>query len=206
MIRMIAGFLAIVLLAVGCADKKHVPSGILSGEKMEGLLWDMVQADQYSTLYLAKDSSHIDLKTENLRLYDEVFRLHKVSREDFRKSYQYYLDHPDIAQALFDSLLSRGNRLRTEAYSHPIAARPVVAPVTPAAGLPATPAKGDLATRIRARQDSIRLKFKLDSIRLKVRQDSIRLKVRQDSIFRARTQHHQPFRRPSSAPGPKLPV
>src|SRR6202000_3027415 len=109
-------------------------------DKMEGLLWDMMQADQYSTLYLAKDSAHISLKTENLRLYDQVFRLHDISRDKFEKSFQYYLDHPDVAQVLFDSLLSRGNRLRTEAYSHPQAFKPYVAtpPVTPAHAAPAT--------------------------------------------------------------------
>jgi hypothetical protein len=193
---MIAGLLAMVLLtATGCVDKKHVPSGILAGEKMESLLWDMVQADQYSALYLAKDSAHIDLKTENLKLYDEVFRLHNVSREEFRKSYQYYLDHPEVAQTLFDSLLARGNRLRSEAYSHPIAPRPlskpaVPPPATPPAALPMSPLKSALTSRLKARQDSIRMKFRLDSIRLKVHQDSIRLKVRQDSVARSRAQHH----------------
>src|ERR1700744_3581105 len=102
MTRMIAGLLAIVLVtAVGCSDKNSVPSGILRRDKMEGLLWDMMQADQYSTLYLAKDSAHISLKTENLRLYDQVFRLHDISRDKFEKSFQYYLDHPDVAQVLF---------------------------------------------------------------------------------------------------------
>src|ERR1700722_648605 len=91
----IAGLLGILLFtAAGCSDKNNVPSGILSREKMEDVLWDMIQADQYSTVYLAKGSAKINTKMEMLRLYDQVFRLHEVSREEFRKSYQYYLDHP----------------------------------------------------------------------------------------------------------------
>jgi hypothetical protein len=131
--RVIAGLLAIFfLLATGCSDKKSVPSGILPPEKMENVLWDIIQADQY-TADLAKDSSaHIaDLKTERLRLYDQVFRLHDVSRDKFRKSYQYYTDHPELSQDLFDSLLVRGNRLRSEQYSHPIT-RPVISTPAPA--------------------------------------------------------------------------
>ena len=130
--RVIAGLLAIFfLLATGCSDKKSVPSGILSREKMENVLWDMIQADQY-TADLAKDSSaHIaDLKTERLRLYDQVFRLHDVSRDKFRKSYQYYTDHPELSQDLFDSLLVRGNRLRSDQYAHPIT-RPLIGTPTP---------------------------------------------------------------------------
>lgn len=127
--RLIAGSLAVFcLIAIGCSDKKSIPSDILPREKMETVLWDMIQADQYATV-LAKDSSaHIaDQKMERLRLYDQVFRLHDVSRDKFQKSYQYYTDHPELSQDLFDSLLVRGNRLRSEEYAHP-PARPVVKP------------------------------------------------------------------------------
>jgi len=112
--RVIAGCLAVVLLAgIGCADKESVPSGILPLSKMQTVMWDMIQADQYAALSVAKDSSgHINNKTETLKLYEEVFRLHEVSREEFRKSYRYYLDHPELNQQLFDSLISQGNRLR----------------------------------------------------------------------------------------------
>jgi hypothetical protein len=130
--RLIAGTLALFcIIAVGCSDKKSVPSGILPREKMEVVLWDMIQADQYANV-LAKDSAaHIaDLKMERLRLYDQVFRLHDVSRDKFQKSYSYYTDHPELSQDLFDSLLVRGNKLRSDEYAHP-SARPVVKPPTP---------------------------------------------------------------------------
>jgi hypothetical protein len=132
--RMIALLLVIIGTAVGsCSDKHRVPKGILPREKMEDVLWDMIQADQYTT-YFTKDSAHIDLKLERLRLYQQVFLLHDVSREEFQKSYKFYMDHPDLTQTLFDSLLSKSNRLRGEAYSHPspkpVAPVPVPAPDT----------------------------------------------------------------------------
>jgi Domain of unknown function (DUF4296) len=138
--RVIAGCLAIVLLAgIGCADKESVPSGILPPGKMQTVMWDMIQADQYAALSVAKDSSgHINTKVETLKLYEEVFRLHEVSREEFRKSYQYYLDHPELNQRLFDSLVSQGTRLRTESYSRPIPNRvpPIIPPHLPGTTLP----------------------------------------------------------------------
>ena len=118
---------AALWLAAGCGAKNRIPSGVLPREKMEGVLWDMIQADQYSS-YLNKDSTHIDLKLERMRLYEQVFLLHGVSREQFRKSYDYYTAHPDLTQALFDSLQSKGSRLRSEAYSRTAATPVIVAP------------------------------------------------------------------------------
>lgn len=135
-----------LLLFTACADKDSVPAGILPKEKMGAILWDMIQAEQFSTTYLAKDSGKINLKIEDLRLYDQVFRLHGITREDFRKSYRFYQDRPDITRTLFDSLLARGNRLRTESYNKP-APPPVVTP-------PATPAPAPTVHETRLRLDS----------------------------------------------------
>jgi len=138
MTRTIACLLVGVILAVSsCSDKNSVPAGVMPHEKMEAVMWDVIQSEQYSAAYLAKDSAH--LKLENLRLYDEVFRLHQISREEFRKSYQYYMGRADLAQVLFDSLLAKGNRLRTESYNRPY--RPVTAAPGQATPPAATPAK-----------------------------------------------------------------
>jgi hypothetical protein len=118
--RRLAVVLIICLVTVaGCSNKDGVPGGILPREKMEQVMWDMAQADQYAALYVVKDSAHIDRKAETMRLYEEVFRLHQVTREQFRKSYRYYLDHPALSQLLFDSVISRGIRARSETYDRP---------------------------------------------------------------------------------------
>jgi hypothetical protein len=117
------------IAGIGCSDKNSVPRGILSRDKMEQVMWDMAQADQYAALYLAKDSPRIDRKAETLRLYAEVFRLHEVTPEEFRKSYHYYLDHPELNQLLFDSVIARGVRARSEMYDRPNSQyRPPMAP------------------------------------------------------------------------------
>lgn len=126
----IAGWLVVFcLLAVGCSDKNSVPSGILPVEKMYPILWDMIEADQYAGL-LSKDTAHVNSKTEHLRLYEQVLQLHNISREKFQKSYDYYKEHPELNQVLYDSLIAQGGRLRTEAYSHPLVNNPVAAPRT----------------------------------------------------------------------------
>jgi len=140
MTRIWFAWMIIVLMAtgIGCSDKNSVPSGILAREDMQNVLWDMIQADQYSA-YLAKDSARVDLKLENMRLYDQVFQLHHISREKFTESYKYYMAHPELTQTLMDSLLAMGNRIRTENYNRPIT-RPVSTP--PLTTVPAQPAPG----------------------------------------------------------------
>ena len=145
MTRTRVGWMLIVfmLAGVGCSEKDSVPSDVLAREDMQNVLWDMIQADQYST-YLAKDSGRIDIKLENMRLYDQVFQLHHVSREKFTKSYKYYMAHPELTQALMDSLLAMGNRLRNESYNHPVY-RPVSTPpltTVPVQTIPATKTPG----------------------------------------------------------------
>jgi hypothetical protein len=110
-------FCVLSFAAISCSDKNNAPSGIIPKEKMEKVLWDMILADQYSAYYLAKDSARINVKKETLKLYQQVFQLHQVSREEFLKSYKYYVDHPRISKTLFDSLASMGNRQRAESFN-----------------------------------------------------------------------------------------
>jgi len=163
--RIITGLMAILVILAGCSGKDKIPSGILPRTKMEDILWDMIQADQFSAIYLAKDSARINVKMEDLRLYQQVFRLHQVSRDEFRKSLRYYEDRPDLIRTVFDSLLSRGNRLRTESYNKPAPPPPAaVTPQTPPPGqapakkLPATP---PVIMHNKHKRDSSALKGKL---------------------------------------------
>ena len=128
--RVVAGISVLLMvlgMVTGCSDKDRIPSGVLPRQKMEDVLWDMIQADQYSS-FLTKDSAHINLKEERLRLYEQVFLLHGVTREQFRKSYDYYMSRPDLTQTMFDSLQSRGNRLRSEANNRPSAGPAAIVP------------------------------------------------------------------------------
>jgi len=142
--RIVAGLLCI-LLVTGCSEKDKIPSGVIEKEEMEKILWDMMLADQYAANYIVKDSAKVNVKMETLKLYEEVFRLHKVSRDEFRKSFQFYQGRPDITRTMFDSLLARGNRARMENYTRP----PGQGQVSPA--VPAVPAAKAADSAIRAR-------------------------------------------------------
>lgn len=105
---------AIVFCLVSCTDKDKVPKGVLPKDKMQKVLWDMIQAERFRETFI-RDSSK-DLKAETFKLYAQVFEIHKVTKDEFVKSYKFYMSRPDIARDMFDSLATQANRRREEMY------------------------------------------------------------------------------------------
>lgn len=102
---------AIVWCMVSCTDKDKIPKGVLGKEKMQKVLMDMIQAERFRDGFIVYDSSK-DHKTETFKLYAEVFELNKISKDEFIKSYKFYMSRPDIAREIFDSLSTQAARLR----------------------------------------------------------------------------------------------
>ena len=105
----------VFFIYIGCTNQYKVPDDILPKDKMEKVLWDMIVADRYSAAILAKDSTK-NIKEETFKLYEQGFSVHKISRQEFIKSFKYYLKRPDIAQVMLDSLATHANRRREEIY------------------------------------------------------------------------------------------
>jgi hypothetical protein len=111
----------LMLCLFSCIGKNSPPSGIIQTDSMRSIMWDMIQADQYAKQYLAKDSGKINVKEKTLSLYEAVFSIHHTTREEFDKSYQYYLAHQELNKLIFDSLSARNmqERHRPVFYSAP---------------------------------------------------------------------------------------
>lgn len=106
-------FLSFLVVLAGCSDKPA--KGILTQPEMQGMIWDMMQVDEFATGYLYSDTSLV-LAEERLKLYKDVFRLHKISEKSFADSYKYYSARPDMMKEMFDSLSARGERERKLLY------------------------------------------------------------------------------------------
>jgi uncharacterized protein DUF4296 len=105
---------AFVWCLISCTDKDKIPAGVLPKDKMQKVLWDVIQAERFRETFI-KDSSK-DLKAETFKLYAQVFEIHKVTKDEFVKSYKFYMSRPDIARDMFDSLATQANRRREEMY------------------------------------------------------------------------------------------
>lgn len=109
-------FLVLLMaLLTGCANSDKVPADIIPSAKMETIIWQLMQSDEYVNRQLTKDSLKKP-SVEKMKIYQEVFSLNGTSFNEFRKSYRYYMSHPDIAKVMFDSISVKANRQRTDMY------------------------------------------------------------------------------------------
>lgn len=114
----------LVMLFVACTNKDKIPNDVLPRDEMEKVMWDMVQADRFSSQFLERDSvARKNIKTENLILYEKVFQVHKITQEEFVHSFKFYLSRPDINKVLFDTMAARANRRRADVYTNPDTAK-----------------------------------------------------------------------------------
>ena len=108
-------FIGFLVLCTSCSDKNKVPAGVLSMQNMREVLWDMAKADRFVSEFVEKDSLK-DKKAESIKLYEEVFALHKISRETFQKSLAFYESRPDLLKTVFDSLSATAKKAEQDSY------------------------------------------------------------------------------------------
>lgn len=107
----------IVLLLTGLAligaCKSKLPSDVLKPDKMEAVLWDVIKADVFTAEFIKKDSTK-NAAAENIKLQQQIFALHKISKADFYRSYDYYRSNTEIFKKIMDSIVVRAERNRYE--------------------------------------------------------------------------------------------
>ncbi|SKA19971.1 DUF4296 domain-containing protein [Sediminibacterium ginsengisoli] len=76
---------------------------ILPVDSMKVVMWDMLKADEWYVHLTRKDST-LKKQREDIRLYEQVFLIHGITREQYYKSYRYYETHPVKFKQLLDSV------------------------------------------------------------------------------------------------------
>jgi hypothetical protein len=90
---------------ISCSDKKAIPKDILPKEKMQAVLWSLINAGEFLNGYVLKDS--VDKVAESSKAYGQVFQIHHITKEEFDKSFSYYRQHYELMKAILDSLGKR---------------------------------------------------------------------------------------------------
>jgi uncharacterized protein YcfL len=103
-----------LVLLISCSAEDKIPKDVLPVSKMQPVIWDMSLADNLASekYTLNRDSQRMMVTG----LYQKIFRLHKINKAAFYKSYAYYEAHPVILQTLFDSVSAYGTRQKAKAY------------------------------------------------------------------------------------------
>lgn len=113
-------FFGIVFLA---CHKKSGDKEILPINKMKGVMWDMIRADEWFTQTQFKDSLRKRTK-ENFELYEQVFKIHHTNKAQYYNSYKYYEAHPVVFKELIDSVNALAEREKWPGKPVPIPANP----------------------------------------------------------------------------------
>jgi hypothetical protein len=108
-----------LFISTGCKDKNRIPAAIIPQKKMQAVVWDMMRADQFLTDFVPKDTS-LDKGTERMKLYSQVFAIHKISKEQYEESFSFYRRHLDLFKVLMDSLSHPKQEAPTEMVKPPV--------------------------------------------------------------------------------------
>lgn len=104
--------ISLLFIFTSCSNRYDVPSSILQKQEMGDILWDMVQAQNLALQLRMKDST-VDVSGTALELTNEVYRLHKISKAEFDKSYGWYMSRPDLLRVVIDSVYVQRTRENT---------------------------------------------------------------------------------------------
>jgi hypothetical protein len=96
-------WMVLVFCFTGCSTKNNLPNGVLPPAKMQLVLLDIMEADALNNERAIKDTS-LRVPAENAAYYQAIFKLHQITKEEFAKSYQFYLKRPDLLKPITDSL------------------------------------------------------------------------------------------------------
>lgn len=114
----------IVANLAACTDRSSIPKNIIPPDTMQKILKDVIIAGVYSDQYISRDSLKRDKRKANDELMESVFKLHKITREEFKKSLSFYESRPDLNKMIFDSLAADANLHKPELYSPKPSLRP----------------------------------------------------------------------------------
>jgi uncharacterized protein YcfL len=95
------------LVLIACSGKKKVPEGVLPVPKMQEVLWDMIKAGEFLNNFVIFKDTTINRASESQKWYDKVYEVHKISKEQFDKSYAFYQAHPEMMKEMLDSLAKK---------------------------------------------------------------------------------------------------
>ena len=100
--RVLISVCLIIISLSGCKDKDGIPFGVMGKDKMQLVLWNILQVNELTVQLKRKDPV-----IENAKLQKQVFDQYNTSREEFYKSYSWYEKHPEVMEVMLDSMISQ---------------------------------------------------------------------------------------------------
>lgn len=99
-----------LIAAAGCRNysaSSSVPGNVLPPATMQPLLRDLLRADQFVSGFVLPRDSTLRQTPEKIKWYNRVLQSHAVTEEQFKRSFRYYQDHPDLMAVMMDSIATQ---------------------------------------------------------------------------------------------------
>lgn len=78
---------------------------------MQAVLWDIIKAEAFTAGYIKPDSANANKAAEeNLKLQQQIFAIHRTSKDVFYKSYDYYKRNTPVFKQMLDSMIAQAGR------------------------------------------------------------------------------------------------
>lgn len=97
-------FLFFLCLLITSCNNKTVDTDVLPSSKMQEILSDLMKADQFVTYFVALSDTGVDKDVESIKLYQQIFDIHGITKVQYEKSLFYYQSHPDLLKVIMDSI------------------------------------------------------------------------------------------------------
>ncbi len=107
--RMRIVFFAFFGLFLFACKGKQAKKNVLPVSSMKLILWDILKADEWYFQTAIRDTLRKRVN-ENFQIYEQVYKIHHITKEQFYLSYKYYETHPDQFKTLIDSVIAVGDR------------------------------------------------------------------------------------------------
>lgn len=104
----------LLMFAISCGKKKKafvVPDGIIKKEEMVKVLADIHITEATINLRNVSSTNTVSL---NAALYKNVFVKHKISKEEFEKSYAFYSSNTELFNDVYDNVITELTKMQAE--------------------------------------------------------------------------------------------
>lgn len=92
-------------------DPNTIPENVIAQEKMEGILYDMHLAEGVIAINPSKGDTNA---RRALGYYDQIYKKHNITKEEFKTSYDFYIKHPVLMDSVYNDVIIRLSE--TESY------------------------------------------------------------------------------------------
>jgi hypothetical protein len=103
----------LLILLAGCKQPlPDIPSDVLPTEKMVKIIADMHIADAVAETKKAQEGKdNVALTNE---YYKQIYKIHNVSEEDFKRSYKFYEDNPGWMDQVYKGVITELSKKQAE--------------------------------------------------------------------------------------------